>query len=62
MQHKYWGRYLEYPWQAALTSMQVREWMGDTHTALCKFSGSYGGDCADIVFWVLMLYCFGALY
>lgn len=62
MQHKYWGRYLEYPWQAALTSIQVREWMGDTHTALCKFSGFYGGDCADILFWVLMLYCFGTLY
>lgn len=42
--------------------MQVREWMGDTHTTLCKFSDFYGGDCADIVFWVLVLYYFGTLY
>jgi hypothetical protein len=36
--------------------------MGDTHIALCKFSGFYGGDCANLVFWVLMLYFYGTLY
>jgi hypothetical protein len=40
----------------------VREWMGVTHTALCKLSGFYGGDYADVVFWVLMHYCFGTLF
>ena len=62
MQLKYWGQYLKCPSQAALTSMQVRDVMGDNHAPLCKFWGFYGGDCADILFWVLMLCCFGTLY
>lgn len=39
--------------------------MGDTHTVFVKFSGFsgfYGGDCAGVLFWVLMLYCYGTLY